>query len=136
MEVWPREHPQASDERTRCAEDAVGPQQEEYPLLDPGIRCEARSHSLDEQASSMSDLLRTLESIRLDLAGVRGDVGTLRAEAATRHMATIQRLDGLSECLTLINTRVAGMESKCQDVGVSTAVGSVGEIARTAILGQ
>jgi hypothetical protein len=78
-------------------------------------------------------LLKALEALRSDLGSLRDDVGSARAEANAQHVATIQQLDGLSEYLKLINTRVAGLEAKHH--GHAVQVTGVSEIARAALLG-
>jgi hypothetical protein len=85
---------------------------------------------------SASDLLRqTLEALCTDLAAMRGDVGTLRAEAAARHVALNRQFDGLSEILLNINSRVATMEPQRQGSAVPAAVTGVADLARSAIMG-
>jgi hypothetical protein len=86
----------------------------------------------------MSDLLKTLESIRLDLTGVRTDVGSMRAEANAAHLEMTKQIDGLSERLALVNARTAAMERRPRwTAGIPRlVVGSVAAVAKAAMLGK
>jgi len=80
-------------------------------------------------------LLKALEALHSDLGSLRDDLGSARAEASAAHLETIAQIGAMSECLRLINTRVAGLEAKRQGSGVRAAVTGVGELAKAAILG-
>jgi hypothetical protein len=84
-------------------------------------------------------LFKALESLRGDVAAMRGDVGSLRTEANTAHLETIAQIGGLSERLSLIDVRTAGMEAKHHRryrAAGALMVGTVAALARTALLGK
>jgi hypothetical protein len=80
------------------------------------------------------ELLQTLEHIRSEVAAMRADVGTLRAEAAAQHVRINRQLDGISEVLTSLNERLRKLENQ-EPPATSVSTTGVCEIARTAILG-
>lgn len=81
-------------------------------------------------------LLQTLEALHTDVAAMRGDVGSMRAEASAQHLAINRQFDGLSEILININERVAKLENpKPPASAVRAAVTGVAGLARNALLG-
>jgi hypothetical protein len=52
------------------------------------------------------------ESLLQAMEALRTDVANLRVEARAQHLATFVQLNGLSECIVLVNNRVAKLENQ------------------------